>query len=215
MFLHLFVATIVSFSVMLPFLPKSSSVEMTRTDVEKLLSQNLRAQQRSITLRMACGVERMGRTDRYNGGCKNVEIFSKFANQFGSGVVSIETTETPPIDGLSVLFAPNDYTIIPNGEYANEIQISADCKLVTIRNKTLSTRYVHVGPRDKNAQRCLTFGFFSDAGIDFRSKPNDENSIDYILAYLLLISPTTDFDEAIKFAELVLSPNKISLTIKE
>lgn len=209
---HLLVASTISFSAILPFMAKKSSVEMTRTDVERLLSQNFRAQQRSITLRMACGVERMGRSDRYNGGCKNVEIFSKFANQFGSGVVSIELTATPQRDGLFVLFAPSDYALLP--EYASNVDIADDCKLVTLKSNTASIRYIHIGPRVTNTMRCLTFGFLSATGIDFKNRSNDEHSIDYILAYFLVISPTSDFEEAIKFAGLLLSRNKIDMTVQ-
>lgn len=215
MFLQLILASLISFSIVLPFLPSQTSVEMKRADVEKLLLQNLSIKPRNINLDMACGTERMGRSDDYNGGCKNVEIFYKFINQFGEGVVSLNLTEEPQSNGLSVLFAPSDYTLFPDGQYADSVEIADDCALVTLQNQSRIAKYIHIGPKSKNVMRCLAIGFFSEIGVDFRTTKGTEDSIDYILAYILLISPTSEYEEALRFANAILSRNNISMDIKE
>ncbi|MEJ6782325.1 hypothetical protein [Aminobacter sp. Piv2-1] len=215
MFLQLIVASIISFSIILPFLPRQTSVELTRADAEKLLLQNLRTKPRNISLDMACGTERMGRFDEYNGGCRNVEIFSKFINQFGEGVVSVNLIESPQSNSLSVLFAPSDFKLLPDGQYTDSVEIANDCALVTLRNQSRIAKYIHIGPKSKNIMRCLTIGFFSEIGVEFKPTKDTEESIDYILAYILLISPTSDYEEALRFANTILSRNNISMEIRE
>lgn len=170
---------------------------------------------RNISLDMACGTERMGRFDEYNGGCRNVEIFSRFINQFGEGVVSVNLIESPQSNSLSVLFAPSDFKLLPDGQYTDSVEIANDCALVTLRNQSRIAKYIHIGPKSKNTMRCLTIGFFSEIGVEFKPTKDTEESIDYILAYILLISPTSDYEEALRFANTILSRNSISMEIRE
>lgn len=188
-------------------------IQIGRKDVDNLLNKNLEIRGSKLEYEITCNIERMGRQVTFNGGCRYFDIFKNFINKNSNGKIDIELDFELRQGSLSILFAPDDFVLLP--QYASTTPILKSCDLVRLENKEKGARFIRVGPNNRNAIRCLTLGLLKDLGISIAQPESDPMSKDYMAYYLLLVSPYSDFVQAVEYVRETLKKDDLSITIKE